>query len=253
MHLQDISAIVTGGASGLGEATARLLAAHGARVAIFDKNISAAIVIASEINGLGLEVDVTDESQVLAAFDKVKAHHGIARILVHCAGIASAGRLVGKKGPLPLYEFEKTIRINLIGTFNMMRMAAAEMMTLDISANQERGVIITTASIAAFEGQIGQVAYAAAKGGVVSMILPAARELAPFGIRVNAIAPGLFMTPLLEALPQDAIQALSAGIPFPPRLGLAQEYALLAKHIIENTYLNGETIRLDGALRMQAK
>lgn len=253
MILKHTSAIVTGGASGLGEATARLLASLGALVAVIDKDFNNAERVSQEINGIAIACDVSSDSEVLNAFEQIKNKHGVARILVNCAGIATAGRVVGKKGPLPLADFEKTIRINLLGTFNMMRIAAAEMMTLEPLEDHERGIIISTASVAAYEGQIGQVAYAASKGGVVSMTLPAARELAAYGIRVNAIAPGLFMTPLLSSLPVDAIEQLGSSIPFPSRLGLAPEYAQLVKHIIENRYLNGETIRLDGALRMQPK
>ncbi|MDZ4707925.1 MAG: SDR family NAD(P)-dependent oxidoreductase [Saprospiraceae bacterium] len=253
MKLINISVIVTGGASGLGAATARLLAAAGAKVAICDKNIKGAKNLASEINGLAIDCDVADEDSARSAFARVNEVHGIARVLINCAGIPSSGRIVGKHGPMALADFEKTIRINLIGSFNMMRLAATEMITLNTLEEDERGVIISTASIAAYEGQIGQAAYAASKGGIVSLTLPAAREFAQFGIRVNAIAPGLFLTPLLEALPGDTIQKLSDAIPFPKRLGSPQDFALLVKHIIENPYLNGEVIRLDGALRMLPK
>lgn len=253
MEIKGISAIVTGGASGLGEATARLFAAAGAQVTILDKNIEKALIIAEDIQGFALSCDVINEAEVLEALEQIKNRFGRARILVNCAGIASAGKTVGKKGALPLADFEKTIQINLIGSFNMMRLVAAEMISLAPLSDGERGVIISTASIAAFDGQIGQAAYAASKGGIVSMTLPSARDLASFGIRVNAIAPGLFMTPLLNSLPEEAIQQLTLNIPFPSRLGLAEEYASLAKHIVENKYLNGETIRLDGALRMPPK
>jgi len=253
MNLINTSVIVTGGASGLGAATVRLLASSGARVAICDKNYSAAQQLANDINGLAVECDVADELSANDAFAKIKSHLGIARVLINCAGIASSGRIVGKQGPIALSEFEKTIRVNLIGSFNMLRLAAGEMMTLNTLEDDERGVIISTASIAAYEGQIGQVAYAASKGGIVSMTLPAAREFAQFGIRVNAIAPGLFMTPLLNDLPEEAVQKLSESIPFPKRLGSPDDFAFLVKHIIENRYLNGEVIRLDGALRMQPK
>ncbi|MEP7321465.1 MAG: SDR family NAD(P)-dependent oxidoreductase [Saprospiraceae bacterium] len=253
MEIKGISVIVTGGASGLGEATARLFAATGAQVTILDKNLEKALNIAEDIQGFALSCDVTNEAEVLDALEQIKNKFGRVRILVNCAGIASAGKVVGKKGALPLMDFEKTIRVNLIGTFNMMRLVAAEMMPLAPLSDGERGVIISTASIAAFDGQIGQTAYAASKGGIVSMTLPAARDLASYGIRVNAIAPGLFMTPLLSSLPEEAIQQLTLNIPFPARLGLAEEYASLAKHIVENKYINGETIRLDGALRMPPK
>lgn len=253
MKLINTSIIVTGGASGLGAATARLLAEGGAKVTICDKNYYKALELASEINGLAIDCDVSDEGSASSAFARVKEMHGIARVLINCAGVPSSGRIVGKQGPMALADFEKTIRINLIGSFNMMRLAATEMLTLNNLGEEERGVIISTASIAAYEGQIGQAAYAASKGGVVSLTLPAAREFAQFGIRVNAIAPGLFLTPLLEALPEDTIQKLSDSIPFPKRLGSPDDFAALVKHIIENPYLNGEVIRLDGALRMQAK
>lgn len=253
MQLLNTSVIITGGASGLGEATARLFATGGARVTILDKNIEQANALAKEINGLAIACDVTNEEEVLKALSFIKERQGIARILINCAGIATAGKIVGKKGPLALNEFDKTIRINLIGTFNMMRLVSADMMSLDPLVDGERGVIVSTASIAAYDGQIGQIAYAASKGGVVSMTLPAARDLAPYGIRVNAIAPGLFMTPLLSSLPEEAIKQLADNIPFPSRLGSSYEYAALAKHIVENRYINGETIRLDGALRMPPK
>lgn len=253
MQLLNTSVIITGGASGLGEATARLFATGGARVTILDKNIEQANALAKEINGLAIACDVTNEQEVLKALSFIKERQGIARILINCAGIATAGKIVGKKGPLALNEFDKTIRINLIGTFNMMRLVSADMMSLDPLVDGERGVIVSTASIAAYDGQIGQIAYAASKGGVVSMTLPAARDLAPYGIRVNAIAPGLFLTPLLSSLPEEAIKQLADNIPFPSRLGSSYEYAALAKHIVENRYINGETIRLDGALRMPPK
>lgn len=253
MQLLNTSVIITGGASGLGEATARLFATGGARVTILDKNIEQANALAKEINGLAIACDVTNEQEVLKALSFIKERQGIARILINCAGIATAGKIVGKKGPLALNEFDKTIRINLIGTFNMMRLVSADMMSLDPLVDGERGVIVSTASIAAYDGQIGQIAYAASKGGVVSMTLPAARDLAPYGIRVNAIAPGLFLTPLLSSLPEKAIKQLADNIPFPSRLGSSYEYAALAKHIVENRYINGETIRLDGALRMPPK
>lgn len=253
MKLIDTSVLITGGASGLGAATARLLAGAGARIAICDKNYDGAQALASELNGLAVDCDVSDESSARSAFSRVKEIHGIARVLINCAGIPSSGRIVGKQGPMALADFEKTIRVNLIGSFNMLRLAANEMLTLNTLEGDERGVIISTASIAAYEGQIGQAAYAASKGGIVSLTLPAAREFASFGIRVNAIAPGLFLTPLLEALPGETIQKLSEAIPFPKRLGSPDDFAALVKHIIENPYLNGEVIRLDGALRMQPK
>ena len=253
MNLQNVAVIVTGGASGLGAATAKLLAGAGAKVSVLDLNIELAKKIATEINGIAIECDVTDEISAGNAIAKAKSVHGFARVLVNCAGIAKASRIVGKNGPLPLKDFEKIIQVNLVGSFNMMRLVAADMITADMLNDDERGVIISTASVAAFEGQIGQAAYSASKGGIVSLTLPAAREFAQFGIRVNAIAPGLFSTPLIEGLSDEAKQSLSAAIPFPKRLGNANEYAKLVMHIIENSYINGEVIRLDGALRMQPK
>jgi NAD(P)-dependent dehydrogenase (short-subunit alcohol dehydrogenase family) len=253
MLLKNISAIVTGGASGLGAATAKALAVAGAKVAILDMNISLAEKIAGEINGFAVECNVADEASVINAITLVKEKYGVARVLVNCAGIGNAGRIVGKNGPMPLSDFAKVINVNLIGSFNMMRLVAAEIITADEMQDGERGIIISTASVAAYEGQIGQAAYAASKGGIVSLTLPAAREFAQFGIRVNAIAPGLFMTPLLEGLSDEAKQSLSVAIPFPKRLGAADEFAKLVLHIIDNNYINGEVIRIDGALRMQAR
>ncbi len=253
MNINNISAIITGGASGLGAATAKALAAAGAKVAILDMNISLAEKIAKEINGIAVECNVADEASAVNAINLVKEKHGVARVLVNCAGIGNAGRIVGKNGPMPLTDFSKVINVNLIGSFNMMRLVAAEMINADIIEGEERGVIISTASVAAYEGQIGQAAYAASKGGIVSLTLPAAREFAQFGIRVNAIAPGLFLTPLLEGISDEAKQSLSVAIPFPKRLGAADEFAKLVLHIIDNNYINGEVIRIDGALRMQPK
>ena len=253
MDLKNIPVIVTGGASGLGAATAKILANAGAKVAVLDLNIDLAKKVAEEIGGIAIECNVADTIIAKEAIDKAKAEHGIARVLVNCAGIGSVSRIVGREGPMPLENFEKIIKVNLVGSFNMMRLAAAEMSIAEPLQNGERGVIISTASVAAYEGQIGQAAYAASKGGIVSLTLPAAREFAQFGIRVNAIAPGLFETPLLQGLSDEAKASLSSAIPFPKRLGMADEYAKLVLHIIENSYLNGETIRIDGALRMQPK
>jgi NAD(P)-dependent dehydrogenase (short-subunit alcohol dehydrogenase family) len=250
MRISGAAAIVTGGGSGLGRATAEALAARGARVAVFDLNSNAAGEVAEAIGGVALVGDVADEASASGAMAKAEAAHGAARILVNCAGIGAPVRIVGKDGsPAPLSDFERVIRVNLVGSFNMIRLAAAGMAKLE-PVDGERGVIVSTASVAAFEGQIGQAAYSASKGGVVSMTLPIARELARIGVRVNAIAPGIFMTPMLAGLREDFQQSLGASVPFPSRLGAPTEYAALAVHIVENAYLNGETIRIDGALRM---
>jgi NAD(P)-dependent dehydrogenase (short-subunit alcohol dehydrogenase family) len=253
MNLNKQPVMVTGGASGLGAATSRLLAASGAKVAILDKNYSLAQEIADEINGLAVACDVADEQSSINAIAAAREKHGASRILINCAGIGDPTRIVGKQGPMPLSDFEKIIKVNLVGSFNMMRLCAADMISLPPLDEGERGVIISTASVAAYEGQIGQASYAASKGGIVSLTLPAAREFAQFGVRVNAIAPGLFSTPLLEGLSEEAKQSLSAAIPYPKRLGQAQEFAKLVLHIVENNYINGEVIRIDGALRMQPK
>ena len=250
MEVKGQAAIVTGGASGLGAATARTLAAAGARVAILDVNAEAAAEVAIDINGLAVSCDVSDAAAAEAALAQAAADHGPARILVNCAGIGPAKRIVGRGGPMPLADFERVIRINLIGTFNMMRLAAAAIQPLEPLADGERGVIISTASVATYEGQIGQAAYASSKGGVAALTLPAAREFAQFGVRVLAIAPGIFGTPMLKALPQEAQDSLGAAVPFPKRLGHPSEYAALVLHCIHNGYLNGEVIRIDGALRM---
>jgi NAD(P)-dependent dehydrogenase (short-subunit alcohol dehydrogenase family) len=250
MDIKGHAAIVTGGASGLGAATARMLAEAGAKVAIFDVNQKAAAEVAIDINGIAVHCDVTDAAATEKAFAKAAADHGVARILINCAGVGPARRIVGRDGPMPLDEFARVVSINLIGTFNAMRLAAAAMQDLPALQEGERGIIICTASVAAYEGQIGQAAYAASKGGVVGLVLPAAREFAQFGIRVNAIAPGIFSTPMLHALPEAAQQSLAAAVPFPKLLGQPPQYAALVRHLIENRYLNGETIRLDGALRM---
>ena len=252
MRISGVAAILTGGGSGLGRATAEALAAKGARVAVFDLNPGAAEEAAKAVGGLALVGDVADEASASAAIAKAEAAHGPARILVNCAGIGTATRVVGRDGPHPLAVFERVIRVNLVGSFNMIRLVAAAMDKLE-PIDGERGVMISTASVAAYEGQIGQAAYSASKGGVVAMTLPIARELARTAVRVNTIAPGIFMTPMLAGLPQAAQDSLGAAVPFPPRLGQPAEYAALAVHIVENGYINGETIRIDGALRMQPK
>jgi NAD(P)-dependent dehydrogenase (short-subunit alcohol dehydrogenase family) len=249
MELNGIGALVAGGASGLGEATARELAARGARVTVADLNEERGAALAGEIGGAFAAADVTDEAQVQAAVESVEG----LRLAVSCAGIGWAERTVKKDGPAALQPFETVVRVNLIGTFNVLRLAANAMAAGEPDAGGERGAVVMTASIAAFDGQIGQTAYAASKGGVVGLTLPAARDLARLGIRVCTIAPGLFDTPLLAGLPQESRDALGASIPFPPRLGRPEEYARLACHVAENTMLNGEVLRLDGALRMPPK
>jgi len=250
MNLEGQAAIVSGGASGLGRATAVALAASGVEVAILDINQDAAIDAAREAGGFAIACDVTDAASVEAAFVAARERHGPARIAVNCAGVGTAGRIVGRDGPLPLDAFRRVIEVNLIGSFNVMRLAAAEMSTLDPLADGERGIIVSTASVAAYEGQIGQAAYSASKGGIVSLTLPAARELARYGVRVVAIAPGIFETPMLQGLPQNVRESLAASVPFPPRLGRPEEYAALVLHLCRNPMINGEVIRLDGALRM---
>ncbi|TIR68539.1 MAG: 3-hydroxyacyl-CoA dehydrogenase [Mesorhizobium sp.] len=233
-------AIVTGGGSGLGEATARALATKGAKIAILDI-------------GIAVQCDVSSADSGSAAIAEVAAKLGEPRILVNCAGIAIGVKTVGKDGPHPLDQYRKVIEINLIGTFNMIRLVADRAAKLDPLAGGERGVIVNTASVAAYDGQIGQAAYSASKGGVVGMTLPVARDLARSGIRVCTIAPGIFKTPMMAGMPQEVQDSLGASVPFPPRLGEPSEYAALALHIIENQMLNGETIRLDGAIRMAPK
>jgi NAD(P)-dependent dehydrogenase (short-subunit alcohol dehydrogenase family) len=250
MNIEGCAAIVTGAASGLGAASTAALIQAGAKVALLDVNIEGARENAAKIGGMALACDVTDAEGAKNAIAKAREAHGAARILINCAGIGPARRMVGRDGPMPLADFERVIKINLIGTFNMMRLCAADMTTLEPLADGERGVIVSTASVAAYEGQIGQTAYAASKGGVVGLTLPAARELSQFGIRVNAIAPGIFLTPMLQGLPQDVQKSLAAAVPFPKLLGRPEQYAALVRHIIENSYLNGEVIRLDGALRL---
>jgi len=249
MQLKDVPVLITGGGSGLGAATARAMAGKGAKVAVFDLNREGAESVAKEIGGLALFGDVVSEDAAKSAVEQAEAAHGITRVLVNCAGTGNAIRTVGKNGAFPLDAFTRIININLIGTFNVLRLVAARLVTAQ-PIGEERGVIINTASVAAFDGQIGQAAYSASKGGVVGMTLPIARDLAQFAIRVNTIAPGLFLTPLLRGLSEEAQRSLGAQVPFPPRLGDPSEYAALAVHIVENPMLNGETIRLDGAIRM---
>jgi NAD(P)-dependent dehydrogenase (short-subunit alcohol dehydrogenase family) len=253
MQVRGHAAIVTGGGSGLGAATARALAGAGAKVAVFDINQAAAEAVAAEIGGLAIVCNVAEAASAEAAVAAARAGHGAARILINCAGIGPAARIVGRDGPMALDAFRQVIEINLIGSFNLMRLVAADMIALAPLEDGERGVIVSTASVAAYEGQIGQAAYAASKGGIVALTLPAAREFARSGIRVNTIAPGLFATPLLLNMPQGVQDSLAASVPFPSRFGTAQEYAKLVLHIVDNAMLNGETIRLDGALRMAPK
>ena len=251
MQIQNQSAFVTGGGSGLGEAVARELARQGARVTVFDRNANGAQRVAAAIGGLACTGDVADSASVTAALDAATAAHGVPRIVMNIAGIGSARRIVGKDGqPAPLEDFERVVRVNLIGSYNVARLAAARIAALPPLDGDERGVIVHTASVAAFDGQVGQEAYSASKGGVVGMTLPMARDLAQWGVRVCTIAPGLFRTPLLAELPEAVQQSLAASIPFPKRLGDPAEFAALAAHIVTNGHLNGEVIRLDGALRM---
>jgi NAD(P)-dependent dehydrogenase (short-subunit alcohol dehydrogenase family) len=250
MQIDGSSAIVVGGASGLGEATVRALHAAGAIVTVADVNAEKGGALSGELGLEFMSCDVREEGQVEAAVQKAAERDGGLRIAVCCAGTGWAQKVAGSKGPHPLMPFETILQINLIGTFNALRFAAAAMIANEPLEDGERGVCVNTASIAAYDGQVGQVAYSASKGGVVAMTLPTARDLAQYGIRVNTIAPGLFDTPLLAALPEEARQKLGAGIPFPQRLGMPAEYAQLACQIVENRMLNGETIRLDGALRM---
>ncbi len=250
MLLRGEAAVVTGGGSGLGAATAAVLARAGMRIAVLDINSDAAVASATRFGGVGVACDVADPASAEAALATARAAHGVERVLVNCAGVGTAGRIVGRDGPLELAAFERVIRVNLIGSFNMLRLAAAAMSALDPLEDGERGVIVNTASIAAYEGQVGQAAYAASKGGVVGMTLPAARELARAGVRVMTIAPGLFHTPMVAQLPPEVQQSLGASVPYPPRLGMPEEFAALVEHIATNRFLNGEVIRLDGALRM---
>jgi NAD(P)-dependent dehydrogenase (short-subunit alcohol dehydrogenase family) len=251
MDIAGHAALISGGASGLGRATAAALAASGAKITLLDIDGAAAEAAAAPLGGLGLACDVTQADATERALAAAREKHGAARIVVNCAGIGRAGRIVDRDGsPMPLEQFRQVIEVNLIGSFNLLRLAAADMATLDPLADGERGVIVLTASIAAYDGQIGQAAYSASKGGVVSLTLPAARELARYGVRVVGIAPGVFATPMLAGLPPAAQDSLAANVPFPQRLGQPDEYASLVQHICANRMLNGEVIRLDGALRM---
>ncbi|MBJ6986405.1 SDR family NAD(P)-dependent oxidoreductase [Devosia sp. MC521] len=253
MQVHGKTVFVTGAASGLGEATARHFASLGARVAVLDRDAEKGLAVAKAIDGAFFALDVADAASAEAAVNAAVATLGAPSVLVNCAGIGTAARIVGREGPAELAAFQRVISVNLVGSFNMMRLCAHAMSTAEADENRQRGVIISTASVAAFDGQIGQAAYAASKGGIVSMTLPAARELARFGVRVMVIAPGLFLTPLLAELPQEVQEGLAAAIPNPQRLGAPKEFADLAAAIVANDYLNGEVIRLDGSLRMQAK
>ncbi len=251
MKLSGHGAIVTGGGSGLGAETARHLARAGAKVCVLDLDGDKAAAVAAEVGGLGIACDVAGAEAAEAAVARARAAHGAARVLVNCAGIAPAKRIVGRSGPMALDDFDRVIRVNLIGSFNLLRLAAAEMAAAEPLEDGERGVIVSTSSIAAGEGQLGQAAYAASKAGIIGMMLPAAREFAKIGIRVLTIAPGLIGTPLLLDMPQEVQDNLAAQVPFPHRFGTPAEYAGLVMHMIDNVMLNAETIRLDGAMRMQ--
>ncbi len=251
MDVSGHGAIVTGGGSGLGAETARHLAKAGAKVCVLDINADGVAAVAEETAGLGLVCDVTSAAEAEAAVARARDAHGPARVLVNCAGIAPAKRIVGRCGPMALEDFENVIKINLIGSFNLLRLAAADMMAAEPLDGGERGIIISTASIAAGEGQLGQAAYAASKAGVIGMMLPAAREFAKAGIRVLTIAPGLIATPLLLNMPQEIQDSLASQVPFPRRFGKVEEFAGLAMHMVKNPMLNADVIRLDGAKRMQ--
>ena len=255
MELKKVSALVTGGSSGLGLASAKKIIDAGGKAVILDLAEDKGRAVAGELgdNCIFIKVDVTSETDVQNAIDKAAEKFGYVNVLINCAGIATAGKTVGKKGPLDLSGFELTIKVNLIGTFNMIRLTAGKMCSNDPGEDGERGVIINTASVAAFDGQMGQAAYSASKGGVVGMTLPIARDLSAFGIRVCTIAPGIFGTPMMAAMPEKVRDSLASQVPFPSRFGKPEEYADLAAHIIENRMLNGETIRIDGAIRMGMK
>ncbi len=250
MEINNAAAVVTGAASGLGAGTARALAAKGAKVALFDLNVEKAQALADEIGGIAIECNVSDDASAKAAMTAAQEAHGPCSIAVNCAGIAPAKRIVGRDGAMPLDNFRSVIEVNLIGSFNIMRLAAAQMVGNEPNSDGERGVIISTASVAAFDGQIGQAAYAASKGGIAALTLPAARDLARHGIRVLTIAPGLFATPLMLGMPQNVQDSLAATLPFPQRFGTPEEYADLVLFMVGNPVMNGETVRLDNALRM---
>ncbi|WP_018403198.1 SDR family NAD(P)-dependent oxidoreductase [Marinobacter gelidimuriae] len=250
MEFQNVAAIVTGGASGLGEGAARALAAAGCKIAIFDLQKERGEAVAKELGGIFVECDVSSAASAEAAFAKAREAHGLCGVAVNCAGVATAGKILGREGVLPLENFSKVVQVNLIGTFNILRLAAADMAQREPNADGERGVIINTASIAAYEGQVGQTAYSASKGGVVALTLQAARELAREGIRVNTIAPGLFMTPMIAGMPQEVQDSLAATLVFPKRLGKPEEFGMMVDQMVRNPVLNGEVIRLDSALRM---
>lgn len=256
MNIDGISAVVTGGASGLGEATARELAKRGAKVAVFDRDVERGEKVASEIGGIFCEVDVTSDDKVAAAFARARDAHGQERVLVNCAGVATAAKTVGRDKETrepkfyPMSQFEATIAINLIGTFRCIAHSAFGMVGLDPLEDGERGCIVNTASVAAQDGQIGQVAYSASKGGVLAMALPIARDLMNDGVRVNTILPGVFKTPMVAMMPPNVQDALGAQVPFPKRLGKPEEYARLACFMVENPYMNAEAVRLDGGIRM---
>lgn len=251
MKIEGQVALVTGGGSGLGAATAVALARAGAKVAVLDVSAEKAQAVAQQIGGLALTGDITDTASVDAALDAVEKAYGTPRIVMNIAGIGTAKRVLNRDGtPSPLDGFERVIRVNLLGTYNVLRLAAARIAKLEALEDGERGVMLMTASVAAFDGQVGQQAYSASKGGIVGMTLPLARDLAQFGIRVVTLAPGLFATPLMKELPEEVQASLANSIPFPKRLGHPEEFASLAAHVVTNTHLNGEVIRLDGALRM---
>ncbi|RWI57099.1 MAG: SDR family NAD(P)-dependent oxidoreductase [Mesorhizobium sp.] len=254
MNVEGMSAIVTGAGSGLGAATARMLAGLGARVAVADINQDTVVAVSNEIGGLPVVCDVTSEEAAEAAFSEIRRAHGPARILVNCAGVAPPKKILGRDGVIGLAEFSNVIAVNLVGSYNMLRLLFRDAAAQEpLAVSGERGVVVNTASIAAFEGQIGQSAYAASKGGIVALTLPAAREGASLGVRVNTIAPGIFETPMLMNLPREAQFHLASLVPFPHRLGKPTEFASLVKCIIENPMINGETIRLDGAVRLTSR